>query len=728
MSRLLYRLGRTAYRRRGIVVAVWALILAALITTVATAGGSLDKDFTIPGSQSQQALDTMAVQFPAAAGTSAQIVFTAPDGTLITDPANVAAVRQTLSAAGQAPQVDAVVDPYQVGALSADKTTALAQVQFSVDRSGLDDGSLDALEQAVAPGQATSLHIDVGGQAYGSGMVSVSAKELLGVAVALLVLTITFGSLYAAGAPLLTAFVGVGVGLTGLLATSTIVSVSPTAVTLALMLGLAVGIDYALFILSRHRAQLADGLPPEESAALATATAGGAVTFAGLTVVIALAGLSVVRIPFLTVMGLGAAATVLIAVLVAVTLLPALMGFAGARLAPRSGSRAARLADGDHITLGARWFRLVTRRPLLTVIAVAGLLAVMAIPATGLRLALPDNGTAAHDSTQRQAYDTVSDKFGPGFNGPLLILVEGGGQPAATTVATNLQQTPGVAAVAPPQLDPTGHNAVIQLVPTSGPQDQATQNLVEDLRAAAPTLEAQTGTQIAVTGATAVDIDVSARLADSLLPFAAVVVGLSLLLLLVVFRSVIVPIKAAAGFLLSVAASFGAVVAVFQWGWLADWLGAQPGPVVSFLPIILMAVLFGLAMDYEVFLVSRMREEWTRTRDARSAVVHGGRHAARVVTAAALIMFCVFASFVTTEDTIIKPIAFALAVGVAIDAFAVRMTLVPAVLALAGRWGWWLPRWLDRLLPQLDLEGERLTHEQSEPAAADGPESVTAGR
>ncbi|MGP4002931.1 MMPL family transporter [Streptomyces sp. 8N706] len=757
MATLLYRIGRGAYRHCRLVLTLWLVTLAVVAGCAGAFGSRLDNDFTIPGSESQRALDSMAESFPAAAGTSAQLVFSAPEGTRVMDQRYAAALEKTFAAAGKAPEVAAVVRPQQAGTVSKDGTTALAQVNYPVDRSALDEDTLDALERTVAPAEEAGLTVAVGGQAYGNGVVSVSALELLGVVVALAVLALTLGSLLAAGMPLLSAFVGVAVGLCGLLALSSAVSVSSTALTLALMLGLAVGIDYALFILSRHRGQLARGMDPRESAAVANGTAGSAVVFAGATVVIALAGLSVVRIPFLTVMGLSAAGAVAIAVLVATTLLPAVLGLAGGRLAPGPGSRAARRAERERAaeaeelygkpaagdgaadsgvpaagaegaatvadgrpadaaaaTGGERWTRLVIRRPLVTVMAVAAALLTVAVPAMDLRLALPDNGGAAEDTSQRRAYDTITDAFGAGFNGPLLVLVEtgtpgAGGERTAGGIAGQLRDLPGVSAMGKPQYDPESGDAVVQIVPGGGPQDEATEELVQRIRDRVPGMERESGAEISVTGTTAVGIDVSDRLSESLVPFAAVVVGLCLVLLLLVFRSVAVPVKATLGFLLSVAASFGAVVAVFQWGWLADLLGvARTGPVVSFLPVVLIGVLFGLAMDYEVFLVSSMREEWIRTGQARKAVVLGARRASRVVTAAALIMFFVFASFVTTEDTFVKPIAFALAFGVLVDAFLVRMTFVPAVLALVGRGAWWLPRFLDRLLPDLDIEGERL--------------------
>jgi putative drug exporter of the RND superfamily len=731
MATLLARLGRASFRHRRLVSVAWLAVLGAVVALLMTLGSTFDDAFTIPGSESQDALDQLNEASPGAAGVGAQIVFVAPAGQPVTDPAFAAAIEQVVAEAQRAPQVASAVSPFDNRALSPDLGAALATVQYDVGQGEIEPESLDALQATTAVAADAGLEVAVGGNAFGTTGVAIGATEFIGVAVAVLVLVLTFGSLLAAGMNLLTALVGIGVGMGGLLLASNLLTLSSTAPTLALMIGLAVGIDYTLFILSRHRTQLATGMDPEESAARATGTAGSAVVFAGLTVVIALSGLAVVGIPFLTVMGVGAAGTVLIAVLVALTLLPALLGFAGKRLAPKPGSRAARreLADvlesaGAGGSMGARWTRMITRRPLVTVLAVLAGLVVLAIPSPQLQLALPDNSTAAPESPERQAYELISDNFGPGLNGPLVVLAEGLDPAAAeqsagaiaVAIGGTLTGTPGeftgglddVAYVAPTLL-PDGTTALVKVIPESGPQAEATSALVAQLRELAPELEAETGADLAVTGQTAVAIDVSDRLGSALLPFALVVVGLALVLLLLVFRSILVPIKAAVGFLLSVGASFGAVVAVFQWGWFGDLLGVPAtGPVISFLPVILMAVLFGLAMDYEVFLVSRMREEYVHGASPREAVVTGARHAARVVVAAALIMFSVFASFVTIEDVIVKAIAFGLAVGILVDAFLVRMTLVPAVLALLGRSAWWLPRWLDRALPDLDVEGARL--------------------
>jgi RND superfamily putative drug exporter len=733
MSKVLYRIGRACFAHRWLVVSLWLLVIVAGALGAKAAGGQLDDTFTIPGSQSQTALDQVQRDFPAAGGTSAQLIFHATDGTTLASPANAAAIKETLDRAATAPQVTAVISPRGSHLITPDDKTGIATVQYPVSADSLNSASLTALTGIGSTAGSKTMSVVAGGPAYSAKSSSSGSSVLIGLIIAFIVLAVALGSLLAAGLPLLTAIAGIVITMLGLRGLAAALSISHTAVTLAVMIGLAVGIDYALFILTRHRAQLAAGLAPAESAGLAAGTAGTAVAFAGCTVIIALAALAVVGIPFLTVMGLAAAGGVLVAVLIATTLLPAVFALAGRRLAPRPGSRAARLAGraahsadprpGAKPTLGARWLAAVTRHPGRTLAAAVLMLLVLAVPALKLSLALPDNGYAAQGTPERVAFDTVSADFGPGFNGPLLILANPG-RPASHTaakrsadaVAARLKGFSGVKAVTAPQLDAQGTAALIQVVPTTAPSASATANLVTSIRNQASAIERGTGDSIAVTGTTAINVDVSAKLSAALAPFAAIVLGLSVLLLLLVFRSLLVPVTAALGFLLSVAASFGATVAVFQWGWLAGLIGVPAtGPLASFLPIMLIAVLFGLAMDYEVFLVSRIREDYVRGGDPRRAIVAGGGASARVVVAAALIMTSIFASFVLPDDPIIKPIAFALAVGVACDALLVRMTIVPAVLALAGRGTWYLPRWLDRLLPNLDIEGAGL---RRQPAAA----------
>ncbi|PRY28945.1 MMPL family transporter [Pseudosporangium ferrugineum] len=706
MAAFLYRLGAWAARRRWTVLAAWVAVLVAVGVLSGAAGGSYDDGFTLPGSRAQRTLDTVDQRFPAAAGETVQVVFVAPAGRTIAEHRTV--IKRTLASASK----EASTASKETSAASEEASAASEEASTASEEAPEPIVSKDGrvalayvnvpehappgpIETAFGPAQEAGLQVEFGGSLYGDSPTKSSGPaEGAGLLLALAVLVITFGSLVAAGLPLLTALLGVGATVAALGAVAATITVPSTAPALALMLGLAVGIDYALFIVARHRSQLASGLPVVESAGRAIGTAGTAVVFAGLTVVIALAGLVVVRIPFLTAMGLAGAAAVFVAVLVAVTLIPALLGVAGERLRP--GPRTARRElAADRTTLGSRWVRLVTRRPLVTTLAVVAVLSVMAVPAAGLRLALTDHGSAPADSTQRRAYDLTAAAFGPGFNGPLLVLAGVPDEAAAKALAARVAAMDGVVAAGRPQLSADGRYALLQVVPETGPQDPRTGELVARLGAAG-----------GVTGVTAFGLDISARLRAALVPFALLVAGLAVLLLMVAFRSLIVPLKATLGFLLSVGATLGAVVAVFQWGWLAELAGvSRTGPVISFLPIILMAVLFGLAMDYEVFLVSRMHEEYARSRDPHRAVVHGFRASARVVTAAALIMIAVFASFIPAGDATLKPIAFALAVGVLLDAFLVRMTLVPAVLALAGHRAWWLPRRLGRVLPRVDVEG-----------------------
>ena len=729
MSSFLYRLGHAVVQRSRRVLALWLVALVGAGALAAGLGGQLQDDLTIPGTESQQGLDVLAQRFPELAGTSGQILFVAPAGHRIRE--YDGQVHRVLAATRKVGHVELVTDPLDARtskglAVSRNGRDALAQVQLDVPLDQLRPATVDALTAAAHTLPASSpVKVHLGGSIFTNKSVHVSASEGLGVIVALAVLALTFGSLLAAGMPILTAVVGVGVAMAGILTTAAFADINTSTPTLALMIGLAVGIDYALFIVSRHRGQLAQGTAVTESVARSLATAGSAVIFAGTTVVIALCGLVVAQIPFLAVMGYAAAFAVAVAVLVALTAVPAMLGLAGERLRPRSESRAARNAvvvPGEAHTLGAKWVTVATRVPALTVVLVVGMLLAMALPATDLALGLPDNGTAEPGSTERTTYDLVSRDFGPGFNTPLLVTVD----IIRTTdplgvmddLGKDIAALDGVKAVALSTPNRTADLGIVQVIPEWSQTDPATAALVREIRADRGTLERRYGvTDLMVTGQTAVTIDVSDRLSGALLPFAVVVVGLSLVLMTVVFRSLAVPVKATLGYLLSVAASFGAVAAVFEWGWLAEELNVtKVGPVISFLPIILMGVLFGLAMDYEVFLVSRMREEYVHTGDARGAITTGFTAGARVVTAAAVIMISVFAAFVPHGDAAVKPIALGLAVGVFVDAFLVRMTLVPAVLALLGERAWRLPGWLDRRLPSLDVEGaglaQHIEHEQ----------------
>ncbi|SCK59084.1 putative drug exporter of the RND superfamily [Streptomyces sp. WMMB 714] len=744
MATFLYKLGRFAFRRRHFVALFWVALLTLAGVGAAQAPVAGSASFSIPGTEAQKAFDLLEDRFPGASpdGATARVVFKAPDGEKITAPGNRTAVQKAVKELGTGSEVASVVDPFKVKAVSRDGTTTYAQVSYKVSGMELEDSSRDALEDVAQDTRDEGLTVEVGGDAL-QEIPETGATEVIGIGVAAVVLVITFGSLIAAGLPLVTALIGVGIGVSGITALANALELDSTTSTLAMMIGLAVGIDYALFIVSRYRAELADGREREDAVGRAVGTAGSAVVFAGLTVVIALVGLAVVDIPILTKMGVAAAGTVAIAVLIALTLIPALIGYvrkrvrpAGAKRRPDGGHKKTRRSAKDgrpddaprpgadsgaedvprrepKPNLGTRWAGFAIRRPLIVLlIAVLGLGAA-AVPVKSLELGLPDDGSQPTSTTQRKAYDLLSEGFGPGFNGPLMVVVDvaPGEQPkaAAGEVAKAVKSLDNVLTVTPPTFNKSGDTAMFNVIPDSKPSSAKTEDLVEDIRDDGGEVQAGGGTDVLVTGSTAMNIDVSQKLNDALAPYLALVVGLAFLLLIVVFRSVLVPLKAALGFLLSVLAALGAVVAVFQWGWLADLLAVEEtGPVMSMMPIFMVGVVFGLAMDYEVFLVTRMREAYVHGERPKEAIVTGFRHGARVVTAAAVIMIAVFAGFIGSTDSMVKMIGFGLAVAVLFDAFIVRMAIVPAVLALLGRAAWWLPRWLDRALPNVDVEGDGL--------------------
>ena len=719
MASFLYRIGRFAFERRRVVLAAWVLALVAVAGLAGAFSKNADAQLSIPGVESVTATELLQERFPqaAAGGPTARMVFAAPEGAQVTDPKLKAAIEQTLADAGAAELVGVVSDPFESQAVSADGTVAYATVSYDAEFDELTSSVQEELVATTESAESAGLQVELGGEAT-QAVSEQGATEAIGVLVAMLVLAVAFGSVVAAGLPLLTALIGVGVGMAGTLALSSVVELTSTAPILGLMVGLAVGIDYALFISIRHKQHLADGMDPHESAGMSVGTAGSAVVFAGATVMIALAGLAVVGIPFLTTMGLVAAGMVGVAVLVALTLVPALLGFAGNRFnrwpIPGFRGRQARLKTNE--STGTKWAKRVTQRPAAFLIAAVIGTGILAVPALDLELGLPDEGNLTSDTTQRKAYDLLADGFGPGFNGPLTIVVDGQGsddvEAAANGTATAISELDDVAAVSPAVLNPEGDTAIITAFPESGPADTATKDLVGAIRDLQSGITDSTGAELFVTGNTALGIDISEKLTGALPLFLIVVVGLSLILLTLAFRSILVPLKATAGFLLSLAATFGALVAVFQWGWMADLIGLQStGPIISFLPILLVGLLFGLAMDYEVFLVSRMREDYVHGASPKESIVGGFRHGARVVTAAALIMASVFAGFILGDDATIKSIGFALAFGVLIDAFVVRMTIVPAVMALLGDKAWYLPKWLDRIMPDVDIEGARLERE-----------------
>jgi RND superfamily putative drug exporter len=701
-------------------VAIWVGILVALGVLAAAFGGHVSNTFTVPGTESQRALNLLNKEFPGTGGATARIVFAAPAGHTLLEPNYRSVIVPTIRAAQQVPQTVGGAKAFrQSFQLSRDRRIAFADIQFAVPVDKVSNSTKAALERVAAPARRAGVEV-----AYSGGVVTTHSSgegfgEIIGLVVAFIVLAIVFGRFLPATLPLITAIVGVSAGLLVINIFASVVDVSSTTPTLASMLGLAVGIDYALFILTRHRQHLADGLEPREAAARAVATAGGSVTFAGTTVVIALLGLLVVGIPFLSVMGLGAAATIVVAVLIALTLAPALLGFSGARL--RKGKN----IDPQH-SMGHRWAEFVVRHRILAAVGVVVICLAVAIPALHIRLGLPDDGTKPKDTTEHKAYELLSQGFGPGYNGPLLLVISGNGQTPqleqlGSQLATASEGLKNVAQVSPPIPNENGTVVIVQVTPKTSPQSEATKTLVQDIRARAAPLS-KSGISVLVTGTTAINIDTADKLAAALPVFLPLIVILALIVLLLAFRSVWVPVKAVLGFLLTIAAAFGLVTWVFQDGNLNSVLGVPAtAPVTSFLPIIMIAILFGLAMDYEVFLVSRMKESYLRSKQAVPAVVEGFSAASRVVTAAAIIMFSVFASFVTGDDLIVKSFGAVLAFGVVVDAFLVRMTLVPAVLAMMGDRAWRLPGWLDRHVPDLDVEGEQLIEQLDRDKGAPPP-------
>jgi RND superfamily putative drug exporter len=723
MSSYLYRLAHFAYRRRRLVLGLWLLAAIAAIVIAQASGGKTNDTFSIPGTESQNAAAVLTSKLPAFSGGQTSIVFATHGGAKVTDAADKTAIESAMAGLKSIPQVSAVTTPFQSNLISPSGAIALGSVQWSAPATSVPDASLNAVKAAMQPLQAKGVQVEYNGSVYPGWRVAISeTPELIGIIIAFIILMITFGAFAAAGMPILGAIVGVITTLMGVTAVASVVTIASASTTVALMLGLSCGIDYGLFILSRHRTNLLNGMTPEESIPLSVGTAGSAVVFAGLTVMIALCGLAVVGIPFLTVMGVAAASSVAVALLIALTLVPALLGFAGMKVAkftrlPLLGARAERTArrsaaDPDS-PAGARWARFVVRRRIPVLIGGIALLGVLAIPALSVQLGLPGAGSDPTSSTDRQAYDLTTEGFGAGFNGALLIVAQDVSSPSATTqMASALTKLPDVATVTP--VTTSNGVALIKVIPRSGPNDPATATLVNTIRGDRASIEGSTGAHILVGGTTASNIDVSSKLSGALPVFLIVVVGLAFILLTFAFRTILVPIKSILGFLLSMVAALGAQVAMFQWGWGQHIFGITPSETISFLPIIMLAIIFGLSSDYEMFVVSRIKEKYTKEGDARRAVERGTGQSARVVTAAALIMFSIFVAFMFTSNPTIKAIGFSFAAGVFLDAFVVRLTVVPAVMAIVGSRIWYHPRWFARYVPDPDIEGKRLDEKLAE--------------
>lgn len=795
MAKALHKLGAWAYKHPWRIIGAWMLVLVVFGITAFTFMKPTSSSISIPGTEAQKAIDRVNEIFPDSGGATGRIVFQSKNGKTIADlkPEITALTDKVARVKG----VAQVASPFaDASFVSKSGTIAYAQIQMKDELGSIPDSTLSDITSAVDSARSTDLRIERGGALINNVPGEIlGIGEIGGLVLALVVLIMTLGSLVAAGMPIGSALVGIGVSAAGLFSLSRVITINSTTPVLAIMLGLAVGIDYALFIINKYRHYAQMGLSFSDAAARSIGTAGNAVVFAAMTVVIALAALSVVNIPFMTTMGLVGAASIAIAAFVAITFIPALLSVVGKRLFTKK--QLAHIekvqlhpnkhaAEVKHSSLWYRWGEAIVKRPWTMLAGAVLIIAVVALPAKSLTLGLPTDQYAAVGSTQRNAYELLTEGFGAGFNGPLTVVVEGlspvsdadrdtvrqaalaeytkkveaataaqqaafaQAMAAATTpeqqlavqsqiaaaqaagetqqaaalktidvtvdqyakyvqlkkVADSIGMLNNVAEVLPAKVTDNGTKGIIQVIPKSAPSDVATKDLITTLRNPA-TQKHVTGSQgvtLAVTGSTALQEDINAKLASALPVYLAVVVGLSLILLILAFRSILVPVKATFGFLLSVAAMFGALVAVFQWGWFG--VAHAPGPIVSFIPIIAIGILFGLAMDYEFFLVSGMHEAYSHTKNARQSVVRGFGMGSKVVTAAAVIMVSVFAGFVSNHDSTIQALGFGLALGIFVDAFLVRMTIVPAVMTLLGKKAWWLPKRLERRLPHVSIEGE----------------------
>jgi len=734
---VLGRIGGFCYRRRRVVVGCWTIALVGLVLAASAAGGETASVFSVPGTESQRAFDLLAARFPELSGDTADIVFRSARG--VDDPAVRKQMEALFARVESVDHVLSIASPYRPDPrpVSADGTTAFATIQFDTRAGELRKaGTVEDLAQLRADANSRLVHVELGGRVIQFAEIEGPGGrgEQIGLLVAIIVLLVSFGSIVAMGLPILTAVFSLGVALSLLALMANVLDLSDFAPRLATLIGLGVGIDYALLIVTRYRQGLHAGLDPDRAVTSAMSTAGRAVMFAGFTVVLSLCGMLVMGVPIVRTMAVGAGLAVLTVMAAALTLVPAVLGFTGRAIDRLRIPGLHRDETAHRVGWWFRWSRLVQRRPWPFVMLGLAILIVLAIPVLSLRLGSSDAGADPTTKTSRRAYDLISDSFGPGFNGPLILaarLPAGSDAAVLDPIVSKIQASDDVLAVAAPRINKAGDAAVITVFPKTSPQDTQTLELINHLRDdVVPNATRDTGVTIYIGGITAVFDDLGVALADRLPLFIGVVLGLSFLLLMMVFRSVVIPLKAVVMNLLSIGAAYGVIVAVFQWGWAKDVVGIdQSGPIQSFIPMLLFAVLFGLSMDYEVFLLSRIREEYVRTGDNGLAVADGLAATARVITAAAAIMVAVFGAAVLGEDRTTKLFGLGLATAIFLDATVVRTLLVPATMELLGDANWWIPRWLDRLLPRISIEAEDATDRavladeltEISPAASDAP-------
>ncbi len=695
-------------------------MLAVLVLSLKPA---FNEELTIPNTPADKAADVIKEEFAGASEQSTvNIVFKAPDNETLESEDVQSKIKEVLNEISKDSKVEGVLSPLELNNLNEDKTIGYAQITFGVEAEKVSDNSKEHILDSIEITKDADIQTEIqGGDIAFSNIEFEAIYEVLGVIVAFFVLAVTFGSFVAAGLPILFAVLGLGISLLGIMFGAYFIDLQSISITLAAMLGLAVGIDYALFIITRFRQELANGKSIKESIAIATGTSGSAVVFAGMTVIIGLLGLTVAQIPFLTLMGISAAISVFIAVLISIIVLPAILGMIGHRLSPAKENKflqkITRKNKKTDEHKGNKWGKFVTKHPIIVSLVSIAFLAILTIPFFHMNLGLPSDGTAkSTDMTERRAYDLLTEAYGEGFNAQLVIAakvdeVTEETQQAAGEIVQELSDLEDVKAVSPPIPGPSGEMYMIQITPKSGPDNIKTKDLVNHIREKSDETEKEHGIELMVTGNTAMNIDIAQKLNDAIPLFASLIVGLAYILLVMVFRSLLIPLKAVLGFLLSLGATLGFMVFVVQDGHFIEFFGfPAESPILAFLPVITIGILFGLAMDYELFLVSKMREIYMHTGDTRKAILYGMRDSGRVVTAAALIMMAVFFGFMMNPDAMIKSIGMALAFGVFFDAFIVRMTIVPAVMTLMGKTAWYIPKWLDKILPNIDVEGESIMH------------------
>ncbi|GAB3787928.1 MMPL family transporter [Nocardioides ungokensis] len=698
---MLYRLGNGAAAHPWRTIGAWLLLIGIAVAAASAFGGTPQDNWDVPGARAQKGIDELRAHVPGRGGSSAQVVVHDRDGHRLAA-GDLDALTRRLDAL---PHTAYVSEPR----LSADGDTALVTVAYDVPTTDPDimgTVGVDQLESALAPERAAGLQAELGGELPSTGGQEMKGTgEMAGIVVALVLLVLAFGSVVAAGLPLAIALTGLGVGSAGVTVLAGTMDVSTSAPTVATMVGLGVGIDYALLLVTRHVEFLSEGHEKRVAAGRAVATAGRSVVFASATVLVSLMGLRLAGLPVYSSFGFATAITVLAVMATAITLVPALCGLAGNRLLPRRVRRARKAGHGLQTAtkrpLTARWAARVARRPLPAALAALVVLLSLAAPTLAMRTWPQDGSTNSTDTTIRRAYDLITEEYGAGANGPLTVVVDrsvvSDGETRA--IAARLADRPGIVGVTTPQTTPDGALSVLEAEPAYGPTDERTTTLIETLR------DDVLPDGVEVTGTTPLFADISVMLTGRMWLVVGFVVGLSVLLLTMMFRSVIVPLKAAVMNLLSIGAAYGVLTAAFQWGWAGGLLGIDhPVPVSSWIPILMFAILFGLSMDYEVFLLSRVREEWLATGDARRSVERGLSATGRVISSAAAIMVAVFLGFATEADVVVKMLGFGMAVAILLDATVVRLVLVPATMAMLGRWNWWLPGWLDRLLPRIEAE------------------------